>query len=659
VGYRERYLRAKAVLEEVGLGSKLKNKPNQLSGGQMQRVAIARALINDPDILLADEPTGALDSKTSVQIMDLIKKISANRLVIMVTHNEQIAAEYSDRVLEMLDGKIINDSHPLEGESENVEERVERLQKSTRMGFIEALKSSFKNLISKKGRTIAVSIAGSIGIIAIGLVLSLSAGIKTMVSDLQSDALAGFPLTISRYVATTDALLNQKEQQKYPTDNEFHYYDSGKEYINHENHLTQEYLDYLEKMDESYYNSITYSRGVSINMLYKTSGNVYGKVEGDSAYMGLINNSLLGELPNSKDFILSQYDLLSDKSRYPENYNELVLVVDNKNNIDADVLRAFGFDVKENYTIEDLIGKTFKVVGNDDYYSYDSEGNVYVENRDYKAMYEKDSPNTFEVTIVGIMRLKENSASDFLSTGILYSYLLTDKLIENANGSAVVTAQRANKEINVLSGKPFNEQITYDAVMRKLGGDANPTAVAIYPKTFETKEKIKAYLDKYNEGKKEDDKVIYSDLAEMLTSTITSIINIITIVLTVIAAISLVVSSIMISIIIYVSVIERTKEIGIMRSIGARKRDVARIFSAEAISIGLIAGLFGVVMTYILGVPISLIVSKLMGETFKAVLPIGYAAILVLVSVALTFVAGVMPSRKASRKDPVTALRTE
>ena len=662
VNYKERYERAKKVLTDVGLENKLKKKPNQLSGGQMQRVAIARALVNNPKILLADEPTGALDSKTSVQIMDLIKKIANDRLVIMVTHNEELAKDYSDRIVELLDGQIIKDSNICNETIEETKEEGKTKKLMTKMSFWEALKSSFKNLFLKKGRTIATSVAGSIGIIGIGLVLSLSSGINLTVNRLQSDALAGFPITISSTVTTTNKAIDAAQNKfsgnnnSFPTDNVFHYYDMAEDLVAHTNKIDENFLEYLNQMNPEYYNSISYTKGVAVNIIYKTESNTYGRViNGTSSIIPLLSTSVMTEIPNSKDFILSQYDVLVGK--YPENFNELVLIVDEENNINISVLNSFGIDVKNDYLPEDLIGRTFKVVGNNDYYYL--EDGVYKASTDYQAMFNNVSDNSFDVSIVGIMRIKESSSTEFLSNGIGYSYLLTDKLIENAQTSDIVLAQKDNTETNVLTGNAFTAKVTYDSVMKTIGGNAIPTSIQIYPKTFELKDKIKQYLNEYNKNKSDEDKIVYTDLAEALTSTIMDIVNIITIVLSIIAAISLLVSSIMISIIIYVSVIERTKEIGVMRSIGARKKDVARIFSAEAITIGLISGVIGVIISYILDLPLSLIVSQLLGSKFVAILPIQYAILLVVISVLLTFIAGILPSRKASKKDPVTALRTE
>ncbi len=655
VSAKERFERSKQVLKEVGLLNKLKAKPNELSGGQMQRVAIARALVNNPKILLADEPTGALDSKTSVQIMDLIKKVSQNRLVIMVTHNNELAEKYSDRIIEILDGEITSDSNPYDEKTEKKTEN--KTNKKPKMSFWEALKSSFKNLFLKKGRTIATSIAGSIGIIGIGLVLSLSSGINNNIQQLQSDALAGFPVTISQQVLTNDFSTTDKDP-KFPTDNVFHYDDPMSDYISHTNNFTDEFLNYLTQLDQKHFNSISFTRGIETNVIYKTSGNSYGKVpqNQENPILPIFSTNFLSELPNSTEFILSQYDILAGK--YAENENELVLIVDERNKVDKSVLQGFGFDLKETYETTDFIGKTFTFVGNDDYYFKDSD-NLFKARTDYENLYNTVSENSFKLSIVGILRVKETSSQEFLSTGIAYSYKLTNKLLQNAQNSQVVAEQKLSPNTSVLTGQAFTTTNTFKSTMLKLGGDSTPTSIQIYPKTFKDKEQIKKYIDAFNVNKSEDDQIIYTDLAETLTSTISNFVNIITIVLSVIAAISLVVSTIMIAIIIYVSVIERTKEIGIMRSIGARKKDISRIFTAEAVSIGLISGLIGILVTYLLNIPLSLLVSNLMESNFLALLPIHFAFLLVGISVLLTFLAGLIPASKASKKDPVKALRTE
>lgn len=654
VPHAERYERAKKALEDVGLANQLKKKPNALSGGQMQRVAIARAIVNNPKILLADEPTGALDSKTSIQIMELIKKIAADRLVIMVSHNQELAAKYSDRIIEMMDGKILNDSRPAKEEAEaNIPAKEALKNKKTSMSFLEALKSSFKNLMTKKGRTIATSIAGSIGIIGIGLVLSLSSGISSTIGTLQSSALAGFPVSIEKTVITQSIATETTSSSDYPKGDVYYPYDSTGGLVTHTNKIDTTLIEYLEAMDSKLTNSISYSKDVAINMIFKNDGGVYGKISAG----GSSTRSSLSELPNSEKFILTQYDILSGS--YPTSSKDLVLVVDKDNKISKTLLDTLGITEKDSYTASDFTSRTFKVIGNDEFYALDAATSTYKEKTNYASMYNSTSANVFETKISCILRIKESSESSFLSTGLSYSYLLTNDIIANDKASAVVVAQTASETKSVLTGLPFDTRTTYNGTMKTLGGDDTPTGINIYPSSFNNKDKVKKYIDKYNDGKSSADKIVYTDMAEVLTSVMSTMVNAITIVLTAVAAISLVVSTVMISIIIYVSVIERTKEIGIMRSIGARRRDISRIFSAEAISIGAFSGLLGVIVTYLLDIPLSLAIAAVLKASFTAVLQPYYALLLFAISVFLTFLAGLLPASSASNKDPVVALRTE
>ncbi len=653
VSSKERKERATKVLEEVGLIDHINKKPNQLSGGQMQRVAIARALINNPSILLADEPTGAIDSKTSRQIMNLIKDISKDRLVIMVTHNRNIAETYADRIVELLDGEVIKDTKPTEAvDSDDVHPL---LNKKTAMNYWTAIKSSFKNLLTKRGRTIITAIAGSIGIIGVALVLSISNGMTNYVNDLQTESLAGFPITISQNVFTNqfgpnnenNPLNNDVDDHEFTDDPIIYSYDRIASYITHENIITDEYLTYLDNIDSTLYSSISYSRNLQMNLLYETDMSNYQLVS-----TGALSTAF-SEIPDSQSFIESQYDILDGV--YPTDFDDLVLVVDESNQIDLTILTALGVTIEDTYTFDDFIGLTFQVIPNDLFYH--EQAGIYVPNTDYDTMYASDDSITVE--IVGIMRVNEDSTSELLSTGIGYTTLLTEHMLDIESSSDIVLAQTANPSVNILTGTPFSSQVTYDDLMKVIGGDSTPVGVQIYPLSFDSKDEIKAYLDDYNVGLADEDQIIYADLAELISSTISSLINTITIVLTAFAAISLVVSSIMIGIITYVSVVERTKEIGIMRSLGARKKDISRIFNAETILIGFTAGVLGVVVALLLNIPINIIVERLIDVPNIASLPIYYAAFMILLSTALTFIAGLFPSRIAANKDPVVALRTE
>ncbi len=657
VAAKERRDRATEVLVEVGLKDHLHKRPNQLSGGQMQRVAIARALVNNPKILLADEPTGALDSKTSVQIMELIQKISKDRLVIMVTHNSEISSRFSDRIVRLVDGLVVEDTRPVKPQDLITTEKL--INKKTSMSYLTAIKTSFKNLLTKKGRTIITSIAGSIGIVGIALVLSISTGMTRYTDNLQSDALAGFPITIDRIVQTdrfgppAGTPFGDPIENEFPDGDTLYAYDSNASSTIHVNVIDDAFMDYLSMMDPAIYNSISYTRAIQLNVVDQSDAGNYFKVttSRSSGFFG--STEYFSEMPDNPEFILSQYDVLFGS--YPDSFNELVLVVDSQNRVDVEFLEALGIVITEEYTFADFIGKTFKVVPNDLY--YETIGSVYVPSTNYETMYQ--SSESITLTVTGILRVKEEASSELLNEGIGYTTLLTDYLLDIAQDSDVVLAQIASPTINVLTGLPFNLQVSYTDVMRSLGGDASPTGVQIYPVSFDAKEEIKAYLDLYNEGKSEEDSIVYTDLAEAISSTISSLINTITIILSAFAGISLVVSSVMIGIITYVSVVERTKEIGIMRSLGARKKDISRIFNAETLLIGLASGVFGVVVAFILNFPINIIVENLIGTPDFAELLFTNAISLIVLSTILTLIAGLIPSGIAARRDPVVALRTE
>lgn len=644
--------KAKEALKAVGLENHLEKKPNQLSGGQMQRVAIARALINNPDIVLADEPTGALDSETSIQVMEILKEISKKRLVIMVTHNRELAIQYSDRIIEMKDGLVVNDS-----QKKSIIETAEVTKmknKKTSMSFWTALSSSFRNLFSKKGRTIITSIAGSIGIIGVALVLSISNGMSNFISGIERDTLAGFPLTVSQVVSIDMSMNLGMKSGTYPTDNIFHPYDISGNTSVHKNNIDEEYVDYVNNMDKSYYSVISYSYSVSKNVMSINGDDDYIFVDTSLSSSSVFSStSVFSEMPNNKEFIETQYDVLA--GTYPESKEDLALVVDSNNRIDTSLLDAFGIEEQESFTVSDLLGMSFKVIANDDYYT--SYGDMFIPNSDYKTMY--DSDDSITITISSIMRVKESSASELLSTGVNYTTALTDCLLEMNSSSKVVGAQRSSPDVNVLTGGAFTSTITYDSIMQYLGGDKTPSSIQIYPKTFEDKSKIKSYLDKYNEGLANDEKIIYTDLSESMSSSISSMVDTVSIILVVFAGISLIVSTVMIGIITYVSVVERTKEIGIMRAIGARKKDILRIFNAEAIIIGFASGVFGVLLTYALCPLASFIVSNSVNVSFTVMLPPYYAIALICLSMILTLIAGFFPSKIASKKDPVVALRTE
>ena len=660
VSAKERKDRARKVLTDVGLVDHIHKRPNQLSGGQMQRVAIARALVNNPKILLADEPSGALDSKTSHQIMELIKDISKDRLVIMVTHNTEMAHEFSDRIVQLVDGRVVDDTRPIQIKPDKVV--IDKLfNKKTSMSYLTALKTSFKNLLTKKGRTLITAIAGSIGIIGIALVLSISTGMTNYVNEMESDTLAGFPLTISS-VVSTDIFARPRQGMEdigidkgiFTDDPIIYSYDKIANTTLHTNIFSNDFLSYLDQMDTTLYNSISYTRAISLNIIAETSVGGYTKIVSDVSTNPFSSaSSVLNEVPNSPEFIQSQYDILA--GQYPTAYNELVLIVDSQNQIDVTTLESLGISIEENYSFADFIGKSFKVIPNNLYYT--SNGSTYIPSTDYETMY--NSTEAITISIVGILRVNKDASTELLSSGIGYTTFLTDYMIDMNSSSQIVVAQEASQALNVLTGQPFNLQLTYDMVMRSIGGDSTPVGVQIYPVSFDSKDAIKTYLDQYNIGLDDVDTIVYTDLAETISATISTLISTITITLAAFAGISLVVSSIMIGIITYVSVIERTKEIGIMRSLGARKKDISRIFNAETILIGFTSGVIGVFMAMVLNIPVNIVINKLIGVPGFSTLIIASAIGLIMLSTILTLIAGLVPSGIAARKDPVIALRTE
>lgn len=675
VSTSERKQRAKQALIEVGLADHLNKKPNQLSGGQMQRVAIARALVNDPDIILADEPTGALDSHTSIQVMDILKEVAKTRLVIMVTHNGELAEEYSDRIIRFLDGEVQSDSNPIveaEAEKAFVQAAKEQKFKKTSMSLITATALSFKNLLTKRGRTLITAFAGSIGIIGVALVLALSNGLSTYMSSMQSDTLSSFPITISTGEQTIDltergpgGLEGNQDAAgytEYPKDNVMYSYDREKNSTKHSNIITEDYLNYIGKLEAELpnaVNNISYMHGVNLNLLAKGQDTAV-KFETTSTSMGMMmggNSTYLQELPENKNFILAQYDLMGEGSRLPTEKNEVVLVMDQYNRIDKAFFEKLGItEDTENYKLTDFIGKTIlKIIPNDDYYTRNGDLFTAAAPTDYEKLYDSDTGT--KLTITGILRAKEDVTSSYLSPGIAYTTALTQEVVGDAQKSEIATAQKKSDK-DVMLGIPLDNKAKDNALIM-LGADSTPTGINIYPKDYESKDKIKDYLDKFNDGKSDDDKLIYSDMAEMISSITGTLLDTVTYVLTGFAAISLLVSTIMIGIITYVSVIERTKEIGILRSVGARKKDISRVFNAETMIIGFTAGMIGVGLSYLLQIPINTIISNLAGISGVANLNPLHAAVLVAGSMILTLIAGFIPSRMAAKKDPVVALRSE
>ena len=651
VSAAERKKRAFSLLEKVGLKEHAYKRPNQLSGGQMQRVAIARALANDPKIILADEPTGALDSKTSTQIMNLIKEISKDKLVIMVTHNAELAESYATRIVKMKDGELLSDSKPYASDESKGNLNI----KKTAMSFWTALKLSFGNIRTKKGRTVLTAFASSIGIIGIALILSLSNGFNIEVENFEQDSLSQSPIIITNQTVqmdedTLNELRGGDSKTEYPTDKEIHAQNNIADTIIHNNKITSDYIDYLEKMNKDNISGVSYVKGTSINLVSK-NGDSYSLVKPNSN--SLMSSTLSFEqLPSSGDdgIIFNNYDVLAGEVN--EDEAGLVLFVNSRNEISSDLLKQLGLD--ENVSFDDIINKELKVVLNKDYYT--KVGDNFIVQTDLEKLY--TSEDSLTVKIMAILRGKKDKELIATNTGLYYTKALGEKVISSNNNSEIVKEQR-EVNYNVLTRQSFDDTMTKDMILGYLGADVVPTTIYIYPKDFETKDEVISYLDKYNEGKSEEDVIQYTDMAEMISTLSGNIMDAITIVLIAFSSISLVVSSIMIGIITYISVLERTKEIGILRAIGARKKDITRVFNAETFIIGIFSGILGIAIAYLLTIPTNIIIENLSGLADVAKLNPVHAFVLIIISVTLTIIGGAIPANMASRKDPVEALRTE
>ncbi|EHJ53121.1 ABC transporter ATP-binding protein/permease [Streptococcus macacae] len=728
VSREERRQRATDALKRVGLEEHINKRPNQMSGGQMQRVAIARALVNNPDILLADEPTGALDSDTSVQIMALLKEIAKERLVIMVTHNPELAETYSNRIVNLLDGRIIADSNPYQ---EQDEKSSDVQFKKTKMSFATALSLSFRNLLTKKGRTFLTAFAGSIGIIGIALILSLSNGVRRYINKMQEDTLVAYPLTIDRSASGNTfnfSISNDNQQQRNSQKN--------KKKIGTNNVLKnmvstqvvdndlKAFKSYIEKHSKKF-KSLTkdiqysynlkpkvYSADTSKGVKTINPSNLSDELKDTTANIRAIasNIEVWQELSSDKKMIDSQYRVVS--GHLPKKYNEVVLMADDNNKIADYVLYSLGIknvdelkskNIKKakssSYAYKDLIGRTYKLVINSAVYQ--KESGVWIDRSNNNDFMKKLINSSENIKIVGIVKPKEGTGSNS-ETGVGYSQDLTNYISQKINSSQIVKEQRANKKHNIFTGQNFsngkkefsvnnlskeqrsklasmapeelaayvnryseNAKATYDDNLKKIGviDTASPEKINFYTSSFKDKKSLKNIIKDYNKEmkrKNQQSKVLkYTDMMGALMSTITTMVNGITFVLIGFVAISLLVSSIMIGIITYISVLERTKEIGILRAMGASKKDVVRIFTAETVIEGAIAGLLGILITLLLNAPISTIVKNTVHIDNIAVLPLWAAIVLIVISILLTVFAGLMPSRVAARKDPVEALRTE
>lgn len=739
VDKQTRRKKAIAVLEKVGLKDQMHKKPNQMSGGQMQRVAIARALVNDPDILLADEPTGALDTKTSEQIMKILKEISKDRLIIMVTHNPELAQKYSTRIINLLDGEITSDSIPYSSKKEEKETKKEEKKKvkKTSMSFLTAMNLSLNNLMTKKGRTILTAFAGSIGIIGIALILSISNGVQQYINNVEEETLTSYPLTVQEETVEISDLITTLQPD---ADKEVH--EDGKIYSNdvmsemmatmsakvQSNNLEafKSYIESDETNIQNYTSAISYSYNLNLQ-IYKDDSDKIIQVNPNSVLdelgmsMGemqsaFVSTDVFSEMFDNEEMNEQMYDLVA--GAWPTKYNEVALVVDENNEISDFTLYALGlkdsselsemyqnilngtaFEVEQtSYEIDDLVGMAFKFILNSDY--YEKENGIWVDKRSDEKYMKDLLTDAEELTITGIIKPNEESVVASTAGGVLYLKDLKEYVINKINESQIAKEQIENPDINIFTGREFNDEeftidsltpeqlaylqslspsemtqvienyekqagATYEDVLNQIGviDLDKPSSINLYPKDFDSKEEIVNIINDYNEKEqaegREENVINYSDLVGVMMSGVSTIIDVISYVLMAFVSISLIVSSIMIGIITYISVLERTKEIGILRAIGASKKDISRVFNAETFIEGLIAGIMGILITLLLTIPINIIIKNLSGISNVAILPIGGAIILVIISILLTTIAGLIPSRMASKKDPVEALRVD
>ena len=748
------------VMEKVGLKERKNNFPSQLSGGEQQRVAIARAIAKNPKILLCDEPTGALDSTTSVQIMELIKNIAKDKLVIMVTHNPELAKKYSSRIVKLLDGKIIDDSNPYKSSEEDVKKARNKKDKSGKasMKFTTAVRLSLNNLMTKKGRTILTSFAGSIGIIGIALILAISTGVQNYINKVEEDTLSSYPITIEESTVDMSSLMqsmmgddtesnteNREEERTYSADimNDMITTLSNKKQSNNLKEL-KKYLDEGNNEITKNSNSIKYGYDLNIN-LYRantdngivranpsTVMNAFGmgdmiEAQNNSAMSSVFGSSMMTntdvcfEMLDNQQLLESQYDLV--KGSWPKQYNEVVLVLKEDGRIDDYTLYSLGLkdqsELKDkwkavengekldenqestSYSYDDLLNLQFKLLLNSDYYQ--KQNGLWVNKEDDDNYLKEKINNAETVKVVGIIKQNEQSAvSTSVTSGIGYTKQLKEYVVEKSNDAQIVKEQKENKDVNVFSGLKFptdedtstmenltaeqrmamsklsseeiakmmetysaNKDASYEKNLQKLGAvDIDtPTSISIYPKDFESKDKISNAIEEYNQKQrdngKEENTISYTDIVGTMMKSVSQIINTISYVLIAFVAISLIVSSIMIGIITYISVLERTKEIGILRAIGASKKDISRVFNAETLIIGLISGLIGIGITVLLTLPINSMIYAVTGVKVVTAVPFKAGVVLVLISMFLTIIAGLIPAKIASKKDPVIALRTE
>ena len=777
VSRADRKRRAVEALEQVGLSKQIHKKPNQLSGGQMQRVAIARALVNNPDILLADEPTGALDSTTSIQVMEILKQVAKDRLVVMVTHNPDLAEKYSTRIIRLLDGRIVSDTNPCsDDEVKQMTKPVPISKKGKKkhpsMSFFTALSLSLHNMRTKKGRTFMTAFAGSIGIIGIALILSLSNGLQSYISRTEQDTLTGYPVSIEDSSVDMASMMSSMMETAGQEQGDR---DTDKVYSNDvltkmldmmmadvkKNDLKsfKQYIESHQDQFEPLVSDIKYGYATQLNIYSADMTNGVYQVNPSTVFdtMGINTNvtddensalnNIYGSMPmyqgmdvwteliGNREVLNSQYDVVA--GHLPESYNEVVLIVNGDNEISdytmytlglknsaelKDMMKAYnnGEDYMaevSDYTYEDLLNLSFKLLLNTDFYEKQSNG-IWIDRREDESYMLEKLATSEELRVVGILRPAEGAAIGDETGSIGYTGDLMKHLIARIDSAQIVEEQRANLGTDIFTGlafrtdeedkvftmadveayiasQPEEKQIemnaaimqmrtagmsdeaiaarfgesisaqisdaTYESNLLKLGvADIDvPSKISLYPTDFEAKEKLTKLIDDYNDTVDEDSQISYTDYVGLMMSSITTIIDSVSYVLIAFVAISLVVSSIMIGIITYISVLERTKEIGILRSVGASKRDVSRVFNAETLSVGFAAGLLGILVTLVLTIPINIVIQSITSIAGVAVLPWQGAVILVAISMLLTFIAGLIPSRVAANKDPVVALRTE
>ena len=667
VSNEEKERKATEALERVGLKKHMNKKPAQLSGGQLQRVAIARALANDPEILLADEPTGALDTQTSHEIMDLIKELAQDRLVIMVTHNPDIAEEYSDRIIKFNDGKVLDDSEPYQSGEVSSDFQLNR----TKMSFWTALKLSFTNIKTKKGRTFLTMFASSIGIIGIGIVLALSNGFQKQIDNTQAETLSQFPITISRVGLDSQAAAQNSQsngKNNFAKGQTIRAKRSTAESAQHINKIDNDYVNYVKDIKKSAAKDIAYSYTTGFNLVRQVDGKykpvtfsnldesqAQDQSSSDPSSSVGVGGAVYPTDRNGKmSFLKQNYKTLAGD--YPSKKTDIVLIADQHNNVNINALKNLGFDVKNNQDLKasDLIGTEVKLVANDDFYRKLPTG-TFVPGKNYQQMASSDQTKTLKVT--GILRTKSKNSDGLLANGVAYNDRLTKEVVDQNKGSAIANAQRSSKQ-NVLTGQSIKSASRPD-LMTYLGAASVPSTIQIYPNSFNQKDRVTDYLDKYNKGKASKDKVVYNDLAGSISSLTGGLMDAITYVLIGFAGISLVTSMIMIAIITYTSVLERTKEIGVLKALGARKKDITRVFDAETTILGVGSGVLGVIVAWLLTFPANILLENVTDLSNVAQLNPWHAILLVIISTILTVLGGHIPARMGSKKDAAIALRSE